>query len=63
MLQVGKGGPLLEGRVNRSTANKNGTARIRAKGLKRWFWDHFDVGDYVDVEFTRDAVIILSRHS
>ncbi len=59
-LQLGAGGPRVEATINRR-ANQNGTARIRARGLGRWFRDNFKPGDVVDVLFMGGDLIILGK--
>lgn len=56
-IQLGPNGPTVEGTIN-WRANRNGTARIRARGLARWFWDNFKVGDIVEVVFFGDGIVV-----
>lgn len=46
------------GNVNRSN-NTNGTARIRAKGLKAWFQKHYRVMDVVEIEIVSPTLLKL----
>lgn len=59
-LQLGVDGATVVGTINRK-ANQNGTARIRARELKRWFWANFEPDDLVDVVFSSGGVIILKK--
>jgi hypothetical protein len=59
-IQLRADGPTVEGMIN-WRANRNGTARIRARGLPRWFWDNFKVGDIVEVVFSIGDRIVLKR--
>lgn len=53
-------GTVLTGRVDRK-ANRNGTARIFAPGLKTWFQSHFQEGEIVDVTFQSERELVLAR--
>jgi hypothetical protein len=52
----------VEARVNR-TAQNNGTARIMGGvELRRWFQDHYKVGDRVDVDIqSLECIRIVAR--
>jgi hypothetical protein len=59
-LRLGTHGPELDGTINRR-ANRNGTARIRARGLGRWFRDNFKPDDIVAVDFSGGGMIVLRK--
>ncbi len=50
------------GRVDRQ-ANGNGTARIRARGLKDWFQRHYKMMDVVEVEIVSPQLLKLKYPS
>jgi hypothetical protein len=59
-IQLGSDGPTVKGTIN-WRANRNGTARIRGRGLARWFGNNFKVGDIVEVVFSIGDRIVLKR--
>jgi hypothetical protein len=56
-IQLGSDGPIVQGTIN-WRANRNGTARIRARGLAQWFWETFKVGDIVEVVFLIGRIVL-----
>jgi hypothetical protein len=63
-LMLGASGEILEGRLYRGTANKNGTARIwGGQRLRDWFRTHYAMMDKVDIDLSSTEVIRIGDRS
>ena len=58
-LQLGRGGPVIEGSVSRD-AQSNGTARIFGGArLRNWFQQNYAMGDTVTVRFDTPSHLVI----
>lgn len=59
-LVIGSSRQKVDGKLSRS-ANKNGTPRISGGAkLKKWFQDHHQIGDIVNVDLSLTNSIVIS---
>lgn len=60
-LRLGRGGPEIEGKVNRQV-NNNGTPRVLGGvKLRTWFQQNFKPMDTVAVDLSSEDVIVLDK--